>query len=217
MVYPRYSNLNPQKALIWRIVHFNNLPWILENGLYCTNSTILDPNYITIGHPSLIDKRRHRIVPIAPYGTLADYIPFYFTPFSMMLMNIHSGYGVKKCSNEEIVILVSGLHHLKTFGKAFLFTDAHAYLNYTNYYDDLDCLDKIDWDILQRRDFKRDKDDPKKTDRYQAEALVYEHLPTQGLIGIICYNEEQEQRISEAIKGLQLNLNAYARPEWYFK
>jgi hypothetical protein len=26
-----YPNLNPQKALIWRIVHRDNLPWILDN------------------------------------------------------------------------------------------------------------------------------------------------------------------------------------------
>jgi hypothetical protein len=30
-----YPNLNPEKALIWRIVHRDNLPWILDNGLHC--------------------------------------------------------------------------------------------------------------------------------------------------------------------------------------
>lgn len=25
-----YTNLNPEKALIWRIVHRDNLPWILD-------------------------------------------------------------------------------------------------------------------------------------------------------------------------------------------
>lgn len=29
-----YKNLNPEKALIWRIVHRDNLPWILEHGLH---------------------------------------------------------------------------------------------------------------------------------------------------------------------------------------
>ena len=26
------NNLNPQKALIFRIVHIRNVPWILEHG-----------------------------------------------------------------------------------------------------------------------------------------------------------------------------------------
>lgn len=36
-----YPNLNPEKALIWRIVHRDNLPWILDNGLHCANSGVL--------------------------------------------------------------------------------------------------------------------------------------------------------------------------------
>ena len=29
-----YPNLNPEKALIWRIVHRDNLPWILDKGVH---------------------------------------------------------------------------------------------------------------------------------------------------------------------------------------
>ena len=83
-----YKNLNPEKALIWRIVHRDNLSWILDNGLHCANSTVQSPNYINIGNSDLIDKRRHRRVPIPPGGTLSDYVPFYFTPFSVMMKNI---------------------------------------------------------------------------------------------------------------------------------
>lgn len=105
----RYPDLSAQKALIWRIVHRDNLPWILDRGLHCANSGVLAPNYVNIGNIDLIDKRRHRKVPIEPGGTLADYVPFYFTPFSVMMMNIHSGWGVRQRQNEEIVILVSSL------------------------------------------------------------------------------------------------------------
>ena len=34
-----YPKLNQQKALIWRIVHRENLPWILDNGVHCTHDT----------------------------------------------------------------------------------------------------------------------------------------------------------------------------------
>jgi len=53
-----YSRLNPEKALIWRIVHRDNLPWILDNGLHCANSDVQSPHYVNIGNPDLIDKRR---------------------------------------------------------------------------------------------------------------------------------------------------------------
>lgn len=72
-----YRNLNPEKALIWRIVHRDNLPWILANGLHCGNSPVKAPDWINIGNPELISKRASHPVPQAPGGVLNDYIPFY--------------------------------------------------------------------------------------------------------------------------------------------
>lgn len=211
-----YPNLNPEKALIWRIVHRDNLAWILDNGLHCANSGVLSPDYVNIGNADLIDKRRHRVVPIAPGGTLADYVPFYFTPFSVMMKNIHSGWGVPQRRNEEIVILVSSLPHIQQLGLPFVFTNAHAYPDWTNYYSDLAQLGEIDWGLLQRRDFKRDADDPRKMERYQAEALIHRHLPVQGILGIVCYTDALKQSIEQAIQARNLTLQVYARTGWYF-
>lgn len=211
-----YPNLNPEKALIWRIVHRDNLAWILDNGLQCANSGVLSPDYVNIGNADLIDKRRHRVVPIAPGGTLADYVPFYFTPFSVMMKNIHSGWGVPQRRNEEIVILVSSLPHIQQLGLPFVFTNAHAYPDWTNYYSDLAQLGEIDWGLLQRRDFKRDADDPRKMERYQAEALIHRHLPVQGILGIVCYTDVLKQSIEQAIQARNLKLQVYARTGWYF-
>jgi hypothetical protein len=211
-----YKNLNPEKALIWRIIHRDNLPWILDNGLHCANSNIAAPHYINIGNTDLIDKRRHRIVPIAPGGTLADYIPFYFTPFSVMMKNINSGRGVQQRQNDEIIILVSSLHHVRELSLPFVFTNAHAFPDWSNYYSDLAQLSNIDWPILQHRNFKRDDNDPRKMERYQAEALVFQHLPIQGLLGIICYTEALKQSIEQQVQARSLTLPVYARTEWYF-
>jgi hypothetical protein len=211
-----YTSLNPEKALIWRIVHRDNLGWILDNGLPCANSPHLAPNYVNIGNVDLIDKRRHRNVPIAPGGTLADYVPFYFTPFSVMMKNIHSGWSVTKRSNDEIVILVSSLHHLQRARLPFVFTNAHAYPNWTNYYSDLTHLNEIDWKLLQNRDFKRDPDDPRKMERYQAEALVYQHVPVDGILGVVCYTDMLKGHIEREVQIRNLNLPVHARTGWYF-
>lgn len=164
----------------------------------------------------MIDKRRHRVVPIAPGGTLADYVAFYFTPFSVMMKNIHSGWGVPRRSNAEIVILVSSLPHAQQMGLPFVFTNAHAYPDWTNYYSDLEQLSEIDWSLLQRRDFKRDADDPRKMERYQAEALIHRHVPVSVLLGIVCYTDALKQGIEQEIQARNLNLPIYARTGWYF-
>lgn len=212
-----YPSLNPEKALIWRIVHRDNLSWMLDNGLHCGNSAVKAPRWVNIGNPELTDKRAHHPVPLPPGGLLNDYVPFYFTPFSPMLHNIHTGWGgIQKRPNDEIVILVSSIRHVHKLGLRYLFTDSHAYYQYTNFYADPADLDKIDWPLLQRRDFMRDPDDPAKFERYQAEALIHEYLPIQGVLGIVCYTEALKQRIELEIHARHPNLLVYARTGWYF-
>lgn len=99
-----------EKTLIFRITHIDNVPWILENGLHCETSSTRDDNFRAIGNPGIIDKRRSKAVPKHPGGTLSDYIPFYFTPHSMMLYNIKTGYnGLTQFPMSEIAIIVSSL------------------------------------------------------------------------------------------------------------
>lgn len=88
MVAMSYLNLNPDKALIWRIVHRHNLPWILKNGLQAANSAQLISDWKVIGYQPLITRRGSRQVPLTPGGVLNDYVPFYFTPFSPMMLGV---------------------------------------------------------------------------------------------------------------------------------
>lgn len=212
-----YPKLNPERALIWRIVHRDNLPWILDNGLHCANSPTQAPNYVAIGNADLIDRRKHRKVPIAPGGTLADYVPFYFTPFSPMMYNIYTGRGeVPKRSNEEICILVSSLPRLKAKGVQFVFTDRHAYPVLARYFNKIEHLSEIDWPLLQARNFMRNPDDPEQIERYQAEALVHGHLPIEALVGVVCYTDAVKVMLEKQVKSRGLVLDVKTIRGWYF-
>jgi hypothetical protein len=183
--------LNPQQSRIFRIVHRDNLPWILEHGIHCPSSTYVNKNYVNIGNLDLIEKRKTREVKEPPYGSLSDYVPFYFTPFSPMAYNIKTGFnGVRQRPNNEILILLSSIRLLQQNKFPFLFTDRHAYLNAAIFYSKADDLDKVDWPLLQSRDFKRDTDNLGKLERYQAEALVHKVCTVSALRGIACYNED---------------------------
>jgi len=217
MVAPLTRNLTPEKALIFRITHRENVSWILDNGLHCRNSTVHDPGYVQIGNPELIERRRSRAVPVPPGGTLEDYVPFYFTPYSPMMLNIKTGYaGITRRENDEIVILVSSLKRLPTHGIDFVFTDRHAYLRAARFFNDVADLDEVDFELLQRRDFRRDPEDPGKLERYQAEALVHEHLAVEALMGIACYEDDLCRRIAAAADERGLELRVLTQPSWYF-
>jgi hypothetical protein len=211
------AKLNPEKALIFRIAHRDNLPWILDHGLNAPNGGLLDPNYRNIGNLDLIGKRSRRTVPVPPGGTLSDYVPFYFTPFSIMLFNINTGYGgVTKVPNEEIVIFVSSLHHVASRGIPFVFTNQHAYPRMAEYFTDLAHLDRVDWPLLQSRDFKHDPDDPGKKERYQAEALIWKHVPLDALLGVCCCKEAVGEGIKAELDQRRLQLKTLVQPSWYF-
>ena len=210
-------NLTPEKARIFRITHRDNVSWILGHGLHCKNSNATDPRYVAIGNAELIDRRARRAVDREPGGTLSDYVPFYFTPYSPMLYNIKTGHGgIRQRDNEEIVILVSSLRKLSAMAVPFLFTDRHAYLAAAQFYSDLERLDQVDWRILQTRDFSRDPDDLGKFERYQAEALVYRHMPIDALAGMVCYNHSTASELKELVAKQRLEIPVIVRPGLYF-
>lgn len=213
-----YPKLNQENGYIWRIVHKDNLAWHLQNGLHCQNSISSNSNFQPIGNSELIQRRTLRSVPIAPGGTLSDYVPFYFTPFSPMMYCIHTGRGdVPKQLNEDILILVSSLPTLTQKGVPFIFTDRHAYTQLARYFDDVQHLREVDWPLLQARNFKRNPDDPEQFERYQAEALVYKHMPVSALIGVICYTDKVKQTVQSQIAATGLQLPVHIMQGWYFQ
>jgi ssDNA thymidine ADP-ribosyltransferase, DarT len=193
--------LTPERGLLFRITHVANLPWLLANGLHCANGAAADPNFVAIGNPDLIGKRAHRAVPIPPGGTLADYVPFYFTPKSPMLLNIKTGYnGSISRPNREIAILVSSYQAMGSNGVSVLFTDRHAYTATATWSGNrADLASMIDWDILSRHHFARDDIYPDKMERYQAEALAHRRVPPDVLLGIGCESEDVKSAIETIV------------------
>jgi hypothetical protein len=205
--------LNPEKALIFRIVHRDNLCDVLTNGCRC-RSAAAGSKYVEIGNQELIQRRVSRSIPCGPGGTLNDYVPFYFTPYSPMLMNIKTGYGgITKKPLSEIVILVSSLHKLKEMKIPFVFSDRHAYLKTALFSDDVTDLNRIIWPVLQERNFR--KDDLDRFEKYQAEALVYQHVPLNALSGIACYNQTVKTSVQTDLDGKEINLKVIAQSGWY--
>lgn len=133
-----------------------------------------------------------------------------------MMFNIHTGYNVRQVPNEKIVILVSSLYKITEHKIPFVFTDQHAYPLMAKYYKDLEDLDKVDWDLLNRRDFKHDPDDPGKKERYQAEALIWKCLPIKALLAICSYTTAVDEEIKVELAKRHLKLETTVQRNWYF-
>lgn len=209
---------SPEKALLFRITHIANVPAILElGGLICASSPRTAPGFVNIGSTELIDKRSKRVVPVPPGGTLSDYVPFYFTPFSPMMYKIKTGHGgITQRQNSEIVIFVTSVPKLVERQIVFLFTNQHAYSADTIYFDSPTQLDKIDWALLRSRNFKTDDSDPGKSLRYQAEALIHRHVPLDAIFGIGCYDESAKAALDTKLRAASAEIDVKITPRWYF-
>ena len=95
-----------------------------------------------VGNREIKERRRRRVVPIAPGGVVADYVPFYFAPRSPMMYSIHRG-NVPEYPDgiEPLVYLVTTIERLFVLGCAVLTTDRNAVLGYAEFHRGLDSLD----------------------------------------------------------------------------
>lgn len=77
-------------------------------------------------------------------------------------------------------------------------------------------LGAVDWTILQQRDFRRDPDDSEKIERYQAEALVHQHVSIDAVMGLVCYTEKVKNNLDQIVKAHGLKVAVHVRGGWYF-
>lgn len=209
--------LTSERAAIFRITHVANFEWDVVHGLQCRNSDEVNPDFRNIGNLDLIEKRKQRPVPIAPGGTLSDYVPFYFTSRSPMLYNIRTGYrDVPKVSMDEVVIYAANLRKLAAKGTKFVFTDRHAKLEPAKFSSDLTELDGLDWQILDASDFRHDPADPGKKDRYQAEALIYRNLQFSEVAAVLCCSAGASRRIEDVLTSYSQTVPVIVQPGYFF-
>lgn len=68
----------------------------------------------------------------------------------------------------------------------------------------------------QGADLGRTDDDLEKIERYQAEALAYQRLPVEALIGLACHGPAQKAALDAEAGRRGLSLTVAVRPGWYF-
>ncbi|PZS05378.1 MAG: DUF4433 domain-containing protein [Candidatus Chloroheliales bacterium] len=204
---------------IYHITHIDNLPSILlTSGLDAKSVTGKGgTGYTDIAHQNIQDRRARVSVPKPPFGTLHDYVPFYFAPRAPMLYAIHKGAVVGYSGGQnEIVYLVSTVNAVATNGTPFVFTDGHAIMAYTNFYTDTSDLARLNWEILRAR-YWQDRapgDDRKR--RRQAEFLVYQHFAWELTERIAVPSREIGEKVEGILAAVSHRPAVTLRRDWYY-
>lgn len=185
------SLINQNRNCCYRITHIQNLPHILEKGIVAKNHPDASADYLQIGNPEIIDVRSTAPVKLEGYGNIGDYVPFYFTPKSMMLYNIITGFRaplVPKRNRAEILVIRCLVDTLATEDTWF-FTDGQGNDAVTNHFNDLVELGQLDWAAIQNSNFSKTDGDFDRARRYQAEFLVYQQVPIAHIESLNVYNQ----------------------------
>ncbi len=207
----------PNPIRLFRIVHKANIPHLLRYGIVYREHFLADPDYIHIGDLKLIENRHnHPVRVVPPGGSLGEYVPFYFGPLSPMLLRIRNGTGVVQRPQEDIVYICCNLTTVLENCAIWCFTDGHAKKSISTFYNKLEDLDKVDWDMVKQKWWHNTEEDTDRERRKQAEFLVYDRVPVNCISGLIVYNEATAEDLRRVVEEANLAIPVVVRPSFYY-
>lgn len=204
--------LSPADPQIFHITHVENIVGILrEGGLWCDSQRIARSLVTTnIGHLHIKERRLKRAVTVAAKGVLGDYVPFNFCSRSVMLYVVHCGHQDFEGGQEGIVHLVSRTSQVVALKRPWAFTDRHAELAYARYFDDLQDLHEVRWDVMNQH-YWRDVAEVR-----QAEFLVHEFFPWTAVREVAVRSSPTQRRLQQILEDADHRPSIALRPQWYY-
>ena len=199
--------MNLSKVNIYRMLHIENIPHILANGITHKGSPNANPNFVGIGDISLISNRNTRQVNVDNGNTfnpietitLGDFIPFYFGVKMPMLYVIqHGGNFVEKANKpEDIVYLACSVQSIADSDLIYYFSDGHATDFLTTFYNKDEVLQLpqiVDWTAV-KTPYWGGQENLNIRRKKQAEFLVRGDISPNFIIGFGCYNDSAKERL----------------------
>lgn len=203
---------------IYHFTHLDNLPRIVTaGGLWSDNHQPPTGCLADIGQPNVKSRRRTLDVSIHPGTVIADYVPFYFCPRSVMLYVLHMANHpdlVYRDGQGPLVYLSAEITAVKDWldanpSQRWAFTDRNAAAAYAQFSDDWQGLRELNWAHVRNNDFR----DRAVRDGKQAEFLVHEFFPLR-LFDIAGASTIAMRDAASAV--LPDSLRVSHRPDWYF-
>jgi hypothetical protein len=210
----------PKPVWIYRLVHIDNLEYLLTNGVYTQNHPKADPNYINIGDTGLIAQRNNYPVKIAPPGgALGDYVPFYFAGHSPMLLNIKTGHrGITQRPQSELVYLCCRVDDIVANCAEWCFTDGHAKDSMTSFYNDLNDMNNVDWNAVVLQYWFPIQTFLDRQTKKQAEFLVKNEVPVKCISGLIVYDQNAHNIIHAILRkhNIQIKVHIDSKRKYFY-
>jgi hypothetical protein len=205
---------------IYRIIHFENLEICLKRGgFHAPNYLPKDGlTYRTIHNVNIQNIRHQQTIPCGPHGTVHDYVSFYFGPRSPMLLQLHTGRVEGYSEGQEpIIYIVTTIEQILNHKLQFVFSDGHGIAAFTNWFDNLKDLQKVDWETVYAEFWADTPDDLDRQRRKQAEFLVYQFCPLDAIKEIGVINQKMKQKVENILHQFGItNIPVRVHQDWYY-
>lgn len=211
----------PVPTPILRFTHVDNLDTIIRRGgLHAPNHVPDDGLMYRFCHSAEVQSARADVpIHLGPGGTIHDYVPFYFGYLSPMMLNLKTdrveGYNE---GQEPLIYLVSSAQAIEEAGIEFVYSDGHGLATFTDWFDDLDKLDAVDWTVVNLRYWKDDINDMDRQRKKQAEFLVHQCCPWSLIQEIVVIDSTMQQRVDSILAAFPKGQRRVVRidRDWYY-
>jgi len=209
----------PARPKLYHICHVDRLASIIASGGLLSDAAVAQATAPgTVIGMSHIKQRRLNELQLASHPGLfvGQCVPFYFCPRSVMLYLIHRQNAdlAYKGGQGPIVHLEADLHATVNWANAqglrWAFTLSNAGAYYFEDRADLGCLDEVDWDAVQARDWRGYKEGK------QAEFLLERGFPWQLIERIGVLSQPIATQVSHALPVGGHRPPVHIMPAWYY-
>lgn len=204
---------------ILRIVHVDDLHTILRfGGIWAPGHRPAHlPVASSIAHVGIVDRRAQRPVPVGPGGPLHDYVPFYLGERSPMLLANHKGKVASNPYGQAVIVYLEAFaEEVQDGGHGFVFTDGHAAMAVTRFFDDLRDLATLDWATIRARSWADTANDPDRKRRKQAEFLVWRFFPWALVRRVVVFDAAIQARVQSLLANAGVSIPVDIQRDWYY-
>lgn len=135
-----------------------------------------------------------------------------------MLLSLGRGFVAGYFDGEDPILhLVVSVETVSESRLSFAFTDGHAELAVSEFFEDLaELTSKVDWQVMRSKYWNDTPDHPDRKRKRQAEFLIHEFAPWTLVEGIGVKSAAVKLQVERLLSGSSHMPNVAVRRDWYY-